>query len=402
MKWKAMPAFLKQNLISAICETCLPTGRSAGIKNNKMKLIKINAYQIALVFKNGVYKKMLTEGKYWLWFNENVMVYDVTKPFIATIELNILLQDADLANALQVIEAGDNEIVLQYQDGLLKQVLTAGRYAFWKNAVNNYQFIKADISKIDITENISRAVLQNKLVAPYVRAYTVENYEKAVLFIDGKYAQVLPAGIYYWWKNNITIVVGKADTRMQQIEINGQEILTKDKAALRINGYAQYKVVDIEKAILQNKDYEKQLYVAFQLALREYIAAYGFDELLEKKEAIAPFILEAIKTAADNLGVAVNSFGIRDIILPGDVKDIMNKVLVAEKNAQANSIMRREETASTRSLLNTAKLMEDNTMLWKLKEMEYVEKIADKIGEITVSGNGALLEQLKQIFVAKQ
>ncbi|HET7899317.1 MAG TPA: ribonuclease H-like YkuK family protein, partial [Flavisolibacter sp.] len=71
-------------------------------------------------------------------------------------------------------------------------------------------------------------------------------------------------------------------------------------------------------------------------------------------------------------GVEVNGFGIRDIILPGDVKEIMNQALVAEKKAQANTIMRREETASTRSLLNTAKLMEENTMLWKLKEMEYV------------------------------
>ena len=103
-----------------------------------------------------------------------------------------------------------------------------------------------------------------------------------------------------------------------------------------------------------------------------------------------------------SLGVQVNGFGIRDIILPGDVKDIMNKVLIAEKNAQANTIMRREETASTRSLLNTARLMEDNAMLWKLKEMEYVEKIADKISNISVSGNGVLIEQLKQIFVPQK
>lgn len=369
---------------------------------NKMKQVKINAYQVGLVFKNGVYKKMLQEGNHWLWFSETVMIHDVTKQFNTSAEMNILLQDAALAEVLQVIAVADNEIVLQYQDGLLKQVLTAGRYAFWKNAVNNYAFIKADIRKIDITEDISRDVLQNKLVAPYVRTYTVEHYEKAVLFIDGKYAQVLPAGIYNWWKNNITIVVGKADIRMQQIEINGQEILTKDKAALRINGYAQYKLVDIGKALLQNKEYERQLYVAFQLALREYIGALGFDELLEKKDTIVPFILEAVKNTANDLGVAVNGFGIRDIILPGDVKDIMNKVLVAEKNAQANSIMRREETASTRSLLNTAKLMEDNTMLWKLKEMEYVEKIADKISNISVSGNGTLIEQLKQIFVAQK
>ncbi|HMU08768.1 MAG TPA: slipin family protein [Ferruginibacter sp.] len=367
-----------------------------------MKRIKIYAYQAALVFKNGVYKRMLQEGTYWLRFGENVVRYDITSQFNAPAEMNILLQDAALANALHVIDVNDNEIVLQYRDGLLKQVLTAGRYAFWNNPVNNYAFIRADISKVDITEPVSRAVLQNKLVAPYVRTYTVENYEKAVLFIDGKYAQTLPAGVYYWWKNNITVVVGKADTRMQQIEINGQEILTKDKAALRINGYAQYRVTDIEKALLQNKDYERQLYVAFQLALREYIGALGFDELLEKKETMVPFVLEAVKDAAEELGVTVNGFGIRDIILPGDVKEIMNKVLVAEKNAQANSIMRREETASTRSLLNTAKLMEDNTMLWKLKEMEYVEKIADKIGEISVSGNGTLIEQLKQIFVAQK
>jgi len=367
-----------------------------------MKKVRIYAYQVALVYKNGEYKKMLQPGTYWFWSNEKIMIYDVTVAFNTATDINILLQDPELANALQVIDVGDNEIVLQYRDGLLKQVLTAGRYAFWNNAVNNYAFIKADISKIDITEPISRTVLQNRLVAPYVRSYTVENYEKALLFIDGKYAQTLPAGIYYWWKNNITVVVGKADTRMQQIEINGQEILTKDKAALRINGYAQYRVVDIEKALLQNKDYERQLYVAFQLALREYIGAMGFDELLEKKETMIPFVLEAVKSAAEELGVAVNGFGIRDIILPGDVKEIMNKVLVAEKNAQANSIMRREETASTRSLLNTAKLMEDNTMLWKLKEMEYVEKIADKIGEITVNGNGTLVEQLKQIFVKQK
>ena len=366
-----------------------------------MKHVKVNAYQVGLVFKDGAYKKMLMTGKYWFWSNEIVYVYDVTKPFIAPIELNILLQDAQLTEALYMIEVKDNEIVLQYENGLLKQVLTAGRYTFWKTVIK-YDFVRADISKIEITENIDRAVLMNKLVAPYVRTVTVESYEKAVLFVDGKYVKVLDSGVYDWWKNNIAIHVARADSRQQQLEINGQEILTKDKAALRINAWAQYKVADIEKAVLANKEYDKQLYVNFQLALREYIGTYGFDELLEKKETIAPFILQSVKQNAEALGVEVNGFGIRDIILPGDVKEIMNQVLIAEKKAQANIIMRREETASTRSLLNTAKLMEDNAMLLKLKEMEYVEKIADKISSISVSGNGMLIEQLKQIFVSQK
>ena len=106
----------------------------------------------------------------------------------------------------------------------------------------------------------------------------------------------------------------------------------------------------------------------------------------------------AIRNKASELGVEISNCGVRDIILPGDIKDIMNQVLVAQKKAQANVIMRREETASTRSLLNTAKLMEDNDMLFKLKEMEYVEKIAEKIGEITVAANGQVIDQLKSIF----
>jgi hypothetical protein len=366
-----------------------------------MKKVKVNEYQVALVFKNGAYQRVLLTGKYWFWHGETVYVYDVTKPFDPPVELNILLKDEVLADILHVVDVKDNEIVLQYENGLLKHVLTAGRYTYWKSVIK-YDFVRADISKIEITENIDRSTLLSKPVAPYVRSVSVESFEKAVLFIDGKYVKVLENGLYYWWKNNIAIHVARVDMRQQQLEINGQEILTKDKAALRINAWAQYKVTDIEKAVLMNKEYDKQLYVSFQLALREYVAGYGFDELLEKKETIVPYILNSVKDKAEVLGVEVNGFGIRDIILPGDVKEIMNQVLIAEKKAQANTIMRREETASTRSLLNTAKLMEENAMLWKLKEMEYVEKIAEKINSISVSGNGMLIEQLKQIFVSQK
>lgn len=366
-----------------------------------MKKAKVNAWQAGLVFKDGEYKRLLLAGSYWFWKNEQVYIYDITKQFAPPVELNILLKDEGLADILQVVEVKDNEIVLQYENNLLKQVLTAGRYAFWKSVVQ-YDFIRADISQVEIGDTIDRSMLAKAPVNSWVRNSEVQSYEKALLFIDGKFVKVLQPGMYYWWKNSITIYVAKADMRLQQLEVNGQEILTRDKAALRINAWAQFKMADIEKALVKNKEYDKQLYVALQLALREYVAGYSFDELLEKKESISPFILQNVKEKAEVLGVEVSGFGIRDIILPGDVKEIMNQVLVAEKKAQANTIMRREETASTRSLLNTAKLMEENAMLWKLKEMEYVEKIADKISSISVSGNGILIEQLKQIFVPQK
>lgn len=366
-----------------------------------MKYTKINAYETAIVFKNGGYKRTITEGNHWLGFSENSMRFDMTQPFMPPVRLEILLKDEHLASMLDIVEVKDNEIVLQYERGLFRNILTAGRYTFWKGIIA-YTYVNIDLNKIEITENVDLGTLLSKQILPYVRTYTVESYEKGLLFVDGKFQKQLDAGTYHWWKNNTTIHVTKVDVRQLQIEISGQEILTKDKAALRINFQAQYKVIDLITALVENKDYDKQLYILMQLALREYIGTLTLDELLEKKESILSFILDNIGQKAQKLGVEVTDGGIKDIILPGEMKEIMNQVLIAEKKAQANIIMRREETASTRSLLNTAKLMEDNEMLFRLKEMEYVEKIADKVNNISVSGGGQIFDQLKQIFVAEK
>jgi regulator of protease activity HflC (stomatin/prohibitin superfamily) len=363
-----------------------------------MKRIRINTGKIGLVFRNGNYKRVITEGVYWILPFEDVYVYDMSKPFHPSIELNILLKDEQLAGMLTVVEVKDNEIALQYENGNFKSVLAPGRYAYWRGATD-FTFVKADLSKIEINENIDVNTLVRKEVLPYVRVFVVEAYEKGILFVDGKFSKVLETGVYYFWKNPVGVTVSKIDLRQLQLEVSGQEILTKDKAALRINFYTQYKVVDIVKALIDNKDYEKQLYVLMQLALREYVGTMTLDELLEKKEAISTYVLTALKEKASNLGVEIRDCGVRDIILPGEMKEIMNQVLVAQKKAEANVIMRREETASTRSLLNTAKLMEENSMLFKLKEMEYVEKIADKINSISLSGGNQIVDQLKEIFV---
>ena len=361
-----------------------------------MKRVIVNTGKIGLVFRKGNYKRVITEGVYWIAPNKKVFLYDLAKPFNPTVELNILLKDNELTNHLHVIEVGDNEIALQYVNGNFKSILIPGRYTFWKG-VTEYTFVKADLSKIEITESIDKNTLQKSELLPFVRVVTVEPYQKALLFIDGKYEKTIETGEYFYWKNSTKINVVKVDLRQLQLEISGQEILTKDKAALRVNFYAQYKVVDIIKAINENKEYEKQLYILMQLAL-EFIGTLTLDEVLENKDSISKYVKESLKGKSADLGVEIKDCGVRDIILPGEVKDIMNQVLVAQKKAQANVITRREETASTRSLLNTAKLLEENDMLFKLKEMEYVEKIADKINNISLSGGNQVLNQLKEIF----
>jgi len=366
-----------------------------------MKRILIKDGKVALVFRKGNFKQLLTAGSHWVGFYAEVLFYDLSKRFNPIVDLNILLQNAALTDALDVVEVADNELVFRYENGNFKEVLTPGRYAFWKGVIE-HKFVYADLSKKEITEDIDLRILQQARISPYLRIFVVENYEKALLYSDGKLERELETGVHYFWKTPKVISMVKADTRQLQTEVLGQEILTKDKATLRTNFALHYRIVDIKKALIETNNYIKQLYVLTQMAVREYMSAYTLDEVLERKEEVNVFVKKALSVQVAELGLEIIEAGIKDIILPGDVKDIMNQVLIAQKRAQANIITRREETASTRSLLNTAKLMEENEMLFRLKEMEYTEKIADKINGISLSGGGQILDQLRDIFVPQK
>jgi regulator of protease activity HflC (stomatin/prohibitin superfamily) len=359
--------------------------------------VSVNPDQKALVYKNGKLLDVLSAGKYWKRSNLEFEYLNATQPFHSKYDVDSLIANPIMANLLDVVEVKDSELAFQYLNGNFNQVLGRGRYAYWKG-VKNYSYNVYDTSSLELPVTINKKLLTLPAILNQIRVYTVEAYEKGLLYLDGQFSKIVEPGIYQYWKNEVVVQLYKADLRVQQMEVSGQEILTKDKANIRINFYADYQIVDITKALMETKDSTKQFYTLMQLALREYIGRYTLDELLANKDEAKVYVIDAIAEKAAAMGIAIQNCGIRDIILPGDVKEIMNQVLVAEKKAQANVIMRREETASTRSLLNTAKLMEDNEMLYKLKEMEYVEKIAENISNITLSGGGQIVDQLKSIF----
>lgn len=118
------------------------------------------------------------------------------------------------------------------------------------------------------------------------------------------------------------------------------------------------------------------------------------DDILANKDELSRYAFERLKAKENEFFVEIIDAGVKDIILPGEIRDIMNTVLIAEKRAQANVITRREEVASTRSLLNTAKLMEENPTLYRLKELEHIERICENVGNINLNGNGDVLSQL--------
>ncbi len=362
-----------------------------------MKKVRINVGKVGVVKRNGDFNRMLSAGSYWIGWREQIFTYEMSAVYKANIDLNIMLMDENVRNNMEVIEVKDDQIALKYVASNLEGVLTPGRYFIWKGYMN-FNFKLVDLSSIHIPEDVSVTTLNQPMLKSHVRNFDVSANEKGLLFVNGVFQKVLTQGVYYFWKNAEIIEVKKVDLRLIPLEISGQEILTKDKAALRINFFVQFQITDIEKAIVDSKDYEKQLYVNVQLALREFVGGFTLDEILDKKEQVSKFVMESVKESNKKIGVEISAAGIKDVILPGEIKEIMNQVLVATKKAQANTISRREETAATRSLLNTAKLMEDNEMLFKLKEMEYVEQIAEKVGEISLSGGDQMMGQLTKLF----
>lgn len=363
-----------------------------------MKRITVQENEVAVVTKNEAIIDCLAPGKYWIGFGQVAHIYDRYENFAVNQNIELLLIHTEFRKYIDVIEVADGYITLMFEHDRLIRILNTGRHIFWKSN-DRYRFETYDTTDITILPVINQALLEKSIMAPYIRTYKLEPHEKDLLFVNGIYEGILSAGKYTWFDNGTTILVAKADLRQTLLELNGQEILTKDKAQLRVNCTLLYKIVNVELALKANKEFEKQLYTLFQLALRAHMGQMTLDDLMENKHQINELVLADIKEKAVKLGIEIADCGIKDLILPGDMKEIMNQVLIAEKRAQANIIMRREETASTRSLLNTAKLMEDNTMLMRLKEMEYVEKIADKINTISLSTNGQILDQLKHLFI---
>ncbi|MBU42874.1 MAG: peptidase [Spirochaetaceae bacterium] len=358
--------------------------------------MRIADHECGVVFKQGSLKKVLGPGFY---FDPgfNIRTYHRKGRVAAELDIALLEKAADAERFLRFARVEEGQICLVFQDSVYLEALKPGNYAYW-HGLHNYDFVFADVSQPFIHENIKRDWLRKPGVIEQVQVFTVQSYEKGALYIDRTFQRLLEPGDYAYWKCADAVEVHTCDLRIQQLDISGQELLSKDKVTLRINFTCQIQAADPEKVLRQSVNPLQQLYSAWQLSLREYTGGFTLDELLENREKIGTTVLEHVKEKAEAIGYKLISAGARDIILPGEVREIMNRVLLAEKQAQANIIQRREETASTRSLMNTAKLMENNPTLLRLKELESLEKMIEKVQEIKLMGGGSFLDQLGSLL----
>jgi len=360
-----------------------------------LRFIKNPKGVLKVLFKEGGVKAVYGPGKRWVLEIGDLHSYAMGTKVDLPKGIDLRSNLNELRDFAEVVDLKQDSIAVVYVNGVFSEVLIAGLYAYWKG-VNHFEIKVFNTQEMELPENMDPTLRSILARRGFIRLMQVEHGEQGLLLKDGSLLKVLEPGEYFFWNNQLNLKLMKANMQRRAVELNGQEMLTKDKASLRINLLGEIRVVNIERALLENKDYDKQAYYLLSMALRSYVSELSLDELLSTKVELAEKVAKTCSTKLADIGLELLEVGIRDIILPGEMRQIMNEVLVAEKRAQANSITRREETASTRSLMNTAKLMENNPMLWKLKEMEYLEKVVSKVGTINITGGdfGANLREL--------
>lgn len=362
------------------------------------RMLHIRKHEVGLWFRRGDFHRLLEPGNHRMWFNpfvdDAVTIVNTLEPKFEHELLEVLIAEPALASRLIVVDLQDEQRALVWKDGRLGWVLKPGRHAFWsgpaKIAVETF-----DVNDSKFVHPKIEAILNYPGAAQVFTGVRVEAHERALVFADGELIEQVDPGLHVYWLGGRKIAWKAIDLREQVADVVGQEIMTADKVTLRVNLVVAYRVVDPLKAVTIVNDHAQALYREAQLVLREAVGGRALEKLLADKDEVGSEVRSALASRAEQFGVSVRGVGLRDIILPGEMKSILNEVILAQKQAEANLIRRREDTAAARSQANTAKLIAENPTLARMRELEAIGDVLKGVKATFVFGKGDLVEQVR-------
>ncbi|GMG83488.1 slipin family protein [Paralimibaculum aggregatum] len=359
----------------------------------------------AILLENGRFKAILGPGEHRLPARGRSLAVerhaiDASPNLASRFERVLLRERPDLAEAhLVTLQAGEGEAAALFRDGALHALSLAPktRLTVWRDA-GPWEIRRWPIGeRLEVPEALRAEIERGGFQAQVVKA-TVEPGQLGLLTIGGRHMGLLEPGVHLFWQTGRQVTVRLVDMRWRGVDVNGQEVLTRDRVTLRVNIAAQMRVVDAERAASAVRDFEDALHRALQFAFRRTLGARTLDQLLEEKVHVDAEAAGKVRAEMAEIGLEIGEIALKDVILPGEMREILNRVVAAEKEAEANVIRRREETAATRSLLNTAKVMAENPVMLRLKELEALESIAGKVESLTVhSGTRGLLDEVVRL-----
>jgi regulator of protease activity HflC (stomatin/prohibitin superfamily) len=362
--------------------------------------VEVRSFEVGLHFRNGEFRGLLGAGTHWLFDplgRDAVEVVSQRTPFLAHEKLDLIAKSGELKGLAQVLDLDDGQRALVWVDRRFARILGPGQYAYWTNH-RDVRVEVVDSRRPRFEHEELKVIARNPWSREQLETGAVGRGNVGVLFLDGRYAGTLEPGPWAFWKGSADVRVVEVDLREATLDVPGQEIMSADKVSLRLNAVATYRVADARRAVCTADDYKQALYREAQLALRAVLGARDLDALLAAKDAVAAEATALLAPRAEALGLEVLALAVRDLILPGDMKELMNKVTEAKKAAEANLITRREETAALRSQSNTAKLLAENPTLMRLRELEVLEKVVASGKLSVVLGDKGLADRVVNLI----
>ncbi len=201
-----------------------------------------------------------------------------------------------------------------------------------------------------------------------VKRIIIFEYEKGLKYSKGRFKGILEAGEY--WYISFFSSIQKLDLRPRFVSIPGQELLSSDGVTLKVSLAAKYQIADPLLAVNSVQNYEEALYLELQMALREIIGSADIDKLLEKRNEYSKQLHDLTEKKTESIGIKLISVNIKDIMFPGQLKEIFTQAVRARKEGEAALEKARGETAALRNLANAAKMLESNPNLMQLRMIQ--------------------------------
>ncbi|WP_249999013.1 slipin family protein [Actinoplanes sp. M2I2] len=167
---------------------------------------------------------------------------------------------------------------------------------------------------------------------------------RGLRYRDGRFDEVLEPGRYELPQRRLlgrrveSVTIVPIDVRERELNIKGQEILTADKVAVRVNIVTHFRVVDPKAAVEEVADYHDRIYSDVQLAARRSLASMTLEAILTNRNQLSEDILRDVEGVSAGYGVRIIRADVKDLVFPGNLQEIMNRVLTAQRMAEAQMV----------------------------------------------------------------
>ncbi len=210
----------------------------------------------------------------------------------------------------------------------------------------------------------------------YVSAgiYIINEWERVLVLRLGKFKAVKGPGIIFVWPI-IETVPRKVSLRLYQYMFTSERTLTRDNIPISVDAVVYYRVVDVEKAILNVENYILATEYAAQTSLREVIGKVELDELLAHREKVAEHIQEILDEKTETWGVKVTSVELRDIAIPEQLQEAIALQARAERERRARVILAQAEVEAAEKMLKAAEMYLSKPLALELRWMNILYEI---------------------------